>query len=247
MALASDLRVLYRLAIAPVRGRTHQERLESFYRDQASDYDQFREKLLHGRRELYQALSFPSGGHWIEMGGGTGASLEYLGPRLKNLDRITLVDLSPSLLQQAEDRCKRNHWTNVEIVEADVTKVQLPAADVITFSYSLTMIPAWYEAVDHAVQLLHEGGLLGAVDFFVSRRFPACGQVKHNWFTRHFWPTWFATDNVMLSPDHVPYLSHRFETISIEDSRGKIPFMPLMCAPYYRFVGRRRTSEQLFA
>ena len=47
----SEARVLYNLAVKPVTGDTHKERLESFYGDQAGDYDAFRKRLLTGREE----------------------------------------------------------------------------------------------------------------------------------------------------------------------------------------------------
>jgi S-adenosylmethionine-diacylgycerolhomoserine-N-methlytransferase len=62
---------------------------------------------------------------------------------------------------------------------------------------------------------------------------------KHPWRTRHFWPTWFANDNVHPSPDHLPYLRRRFETVHLEERRGKVPYLPLVRAPYYIFVGRK--------
>ena len=49
MGLVSDLRILYRLTCTRVGGASHQDRLEAFYRHQASGYDDFRKRLLHGR------------------------------------------------------------------------------------------------------------------------------------------------------------------------------------------------------
>ncbi|GDY10887.1 hypothetical protein LBMAG52_43750 [Planctomycetia bacterium] len=73
MSTIADLRTLYRLTVAPVRGRTHAERMESFYHQQAGDYDSFRERLLPGRRELVQQLPLREGAVWVDLGGGTGA------------------------------------------------------------------------------------------------------------------------------------------------------------------------------
>jgi hypothetical protein len=36
-----------------------------------------------------------------------------------------------------------------------------------------------------------------------------------------------------------PYLARRFETVSLSEHRARLPYMPLVRAPYYRFVGRR--------
>lgn len=242
MSLATDLRVLYRLLLAPVKGASHRERLESFYRHQAEDYDSFRHRLLHGRQELYEKLPTPQDGHWIEMGGGTGANLEYLGDRLSQLGQISIVDLSRSLLNQANRRVKRNDWKNVQLVEGDVTEVTLPPADVVTFSYSLTMIPNWFLAIDRAMQLLKPGGTLGIVDFYVARKYPDTDRRPHTWFTRHFWPFWFGMDNIYLSSDHIPYLSQRLCDLEISEHRGKIPYLPLLNVPYYTMIGKKASG-----
>ncbi len=101
------------------------------------------------------------------------------------------------------------------------------------------MIPDWFSAIDNALRMLKPGGIIGVVDFYVSRKFPAEGMKRHSWFTRTFWPTWFATDNVFPSSEHLPYLQQRFETQSLREERCKIPYIPLIRMPYYTFVGRK--------
>ena len=121
MSLGSDLKLLYHLFLSPIRGRTHAERLNSFYGPQADAYDESRARFLCGRRELYKALPAPDGGVWIEMGGGTGANLEHLGDRIRNLGAIlycrSLFGLAPNRplahrvprLDQRRDRGSRRH------------------------------------------------------------------------------------------------------------------------------------------
>jgi S-adenosylmethionine-diacylgycerolhomoserine-N-methlytransferase len=101
------------------------------------------------------------------------------------------------------------------------------------------MIPDWFAAVDHAVELLKPGGLIGVVDFYVSRKHPEPGRQRHGWFTRSFWPLWFANDNVFLSSEHVPYLHRKFETVQFSEHRARAPYLLGLRVPYYRFVGRR--------
>src|SRR5262245_25208274 len=142
MGFASDLKILYHLALKPVRGNSHAARMESFYAGQAGAYDDFRKRLLKGRQELWNAIPLPAGGTWIDMGGGTGSNLDYFGAAIDRLGKIYLLDLSHSLLEIAKQRIATKAWTNVETVEADATTFQPPGGqvDVVTFSYSLTMI-----------------------------------------------------------------------------------------------------------
>lgn len=241
MSLASDVRTLFHMTLRPIRGASHAERLESFYGSQAADYDSYREHLLKGRRELYESLDPPTGAVWVEMGGGTGRNLEFLGERLGQLGHIYIVDLSTSLLERARRRIAERGWSNVTAVQADVTRFTPPEghADVVTFSYSLTMIPDWFAAVQQAQRLLRPGGTLAVVDFYVSRKYPAEGQRRHGWLTRSFWPVWLALDNVYPNADHVPYLHHHFEPVQFAEESTRMRYFPLLRVPYYRFVGKR--------
>ena len=244
MRLLDDLRVLYHLALKPVRGHDHAARLESFYSGQAEAYDRFRRRLLHGREEMWNSVQVPDDGVWVDMGGGTGSNLEILGDSLSRLRKVYIVDLSPSLLEIARRRISERGWANVEAVEADATAFR-PAegsCDVVTFSYSLTMIPEWFAAMDNARSILAPGGQIAAVDFYVARKHPLGGLAQHAWSTRSFWPVWFAMDNVMLSPDHIPYLHRAFEPLHFVERCGTIPFMPFVRAPYYIYHGRNRPA-----
>jgi len=243
MGVFADLKILYHLTLKPVRGKDHAARMESFYAGQADAYDDFRKRLLKGRQEMYSAVQIPDGGTWLDMGGGTGANLEYLADRIGKLNKVYVLDLSHSLLEVAKKRIATRGWSNVETIEADATTFQ-PAGgqvDVVTFSYSLTMIPDWFGAIENALAMLKPGGTIGVVDFYVSRKFPAGNLKKHRWLTRTFWPTWFGFDNVFPSPDHVPFLHRHFEPLLFEEHRSKVPYIPFLRTPYYVFVGRKRT------
>lgn len=242
MSIVKDLKTLYQLAFASKRGQSHEDRLEHFYKQQADDYDRFRQKLLHGREELYRRIDVPEGGVWLEMGGGTGFNLENIQDQIPKLKQVYIVDLSPSLLSIAQDRVTRHGWDNVKPVIGDATAYVPPegSVDVVTFSYSLTMIPDWFAAIDRAVASLKPGGHLAVVDFYVSRKHTSDDLKTHGWFTRSLWPLWFATDNVFLNPDHLAYLEHKLERKFLSQNRGKVPYMPFAKAPYYLFIGRKR-------
>ncbi len=174
MGVFQDLATLGRIVLHRPKGKTHQERLESFYGPQADAYDNTRRKLLKGREEMFSNVPFPPGGVWLDMGGATGANLENLGPKIADLSKVFIVDLSRPLLDVAKKRIADRGWTNVETLEADATTFRPPSdrIDVITFSYSLTMIPDWFAAIDHGVEMLSPGGVIGICDFYVTRKHP---------------------------------------------------------------------------
>ncbi len=238
--IARDLKVLYHL-VKPTEGDTHQERLENFYRGQATGYDRFRQRLLSGREQLYRSLTEYDGKQWVDLGGGTGVNFEAIGDRLSQFGKIYIVDLCPSLLEVARERKADRGWTNVEVIEADVTQFLPPegAADIVTFSYSLTMIPDWFAAIEQAYKIIKPGGIVGVVDFYVSRKHPPDGWQKNSFFDRTFWPILFASDNVFLSPDRVHFLHHYFQPISFTENMARIPFLPGLKVPYYTFIGQK--------
>ena len=240
MGLLADLRAIYHLAVGGNRGASHAERLEAFYGPQAAGYDDFRRRLLHGREEMMRALDLPPGARLLDLGGGTGSNLEALADRWHLVGQAAVVELCPALLRVAEERFARNGWANARAVCADVTTYRPEGgpADAVTMSYALTMIPDWFDAVERARALLRPGGQVGVVDFYVSRKWPAPGMRRHAAWRRAFWPLWFGRDNVFLSPDVLPFLRSRFETVRLEERLGKVPYLPIR-VPYYIFIGRK--------
>ncbi len=243
MTLARDGRVLLHLMRGQGHAGSHAERLERFYAPQAEHYDLFRERLLHGRRELMARLD-PQPGHTVvELGGGTGRTAEFLGARLASLRRFELVDLCPALLDQARQRFARLPGIT-GAVQADATTYRPPWAgkygvDCVYFSYSLTMIPDWRRALNNAIRMLRPGGVIGVVDFYVSGDDPVPGRRHHGWLARRLWPRWFGHDGVRLNPDHLPELLRRTEPVHCEERLAPVPYLPGLKAPYYVYVGRK--------
>ncbi|MEL7496101.1 MAG: class I SAM-dependent methyltransferase [Planctomycetota bacterium] len=245
MAFFSDMKIMYHMLLKPVRGDNHAQRMESFYGGQADAYDDFRKRLLKGREELWNRIEKPEGGVWVDMGGGTGSNVEYMADDIDRLKKVYVVDLSESLLKVAAERFQERGWSHAEAVEADATKWQPNEgqADVVTFSYSLTMIPDWFAAIENAKRMLKPGGIIGVVDFYVGRKHPAEDMKRQRWLARNMWGPWFATDNVFPSADHLPFLRHHFEQVDLVEERSRMPYVPFLRTPYYQFVGRKRESN----
>src|SRR5215469_12676703 len=98
--LLADSRILLQMLRGQSRQGTAAERLQAFYAPQASRYDAFRARLLHGRSELIERLAIPAGGVVVELGGGTGSNIDRFGRRMQTFQRYILVDLCRALLDQ---------------------------------------------------------------------------------------------------------------------------------------------------
>jgi len=239
--LYAEIITLYHILLSPIKGATHKDRLESFYKTQASFYDNYRKKLLHGR-ELFLDTLQPNGGVWVDMGGGTGFNVEYMAKigKLSKFSRVYIVDLSPSLLEVARKRARDNGWNNVMCIEGDATSWQpTEQVDIVTFSYSLTMIPDWINAIENANKFLKIGGTIGTVDFYVSRKYPLTGLKFHPWYQRIFWTIFFGLDNVNLSSDHLCYLCTHYKQQQVIEREGSVPYIPLFKVPHYIYIGQK--------
>ena len=136
----NDIRVLNAMFRARISGNSQQDRLESFYQNQAELYDSYRYRMLHGRTPMIQAMPAPRGSVWVDLGGGTGSNLEYFGANLNHFSKCVVVDLCPSLVEEAKKRVQKNGWEDfVDVVLGDATDLNLPGlpapgtVDVVTF------------------------------------------------------------------------------------------------------------------
>ncbi|KAL3425071.1 3-amino-3-carboxypropyl transferase [Phlyctema vagabunda] len=184
---------------------------------------------------------------------------------------VYLVDFSPSLCEVARKRFARLGWDNVKVVCQDARTFRLEdheptdnndhvelaslsstsyysderqsvgGADLITLSYSLSMIPDFYSVIDSLTTLLSPSGTVGVVDFYVQsivdlscRNYTGGVINRHvNWFGRLFWRAWFDVDRVGLEASRRDYLEYRFGTVLSADSRNVL----LGSIPYYVWLG----------
>ena len=97
------------------------------------------------------------GGRILEVGIGTGISLERYSP--KNL--ITGVDISAPMLRKAQERVNTLGLTNVEALSVmDAAKLAFPDAsfDVVVAQYVITAVPDPEATLDEFVRVLKPGG-----------------------------------------------------------------------------------------
>ncbi|EMC92952.1 hypothetical protein BAUCODRAFT_37864 [Baudoinia panamericana UAMH 10762] len=192
---------------------------------------------------------------------------------------VYLVDLSTSLCEIARERFARLGWKNVHVICEDARTFRLSdyeagleddkrdfsigksaynedardpvGADLLTMSYSLSMIPEFHPAIDSVTNLLAPNGIVGIVDFYVQNQVEFAGRNymggaidRHcMWISRVFWRTWFELDRVMLESARRDYIEYKFGTIISTNRRANVFGFRI---PYYIFVGcTRNTSAML--
>ena len=196
----------------------------------------------------------------MQFGGGTGWNIEQIGKYLNVplfFHAVYLVDLCPSLLKIAQARFKNLGWSNVKLVCIDCRDFTLEeydspcdkeskdtkGADLITMSYSLSMIPEFYAVIDSAVSLLSTNGIIAVVDFYTQSQVEFQGRSyvggfvnRHcTWLNRTFWRAWFDLDRVWLGAGRRDYLEYRFGTrLSINLRNAMLPGLRI---PFYIWIG----------
>lgn len=249
---AQDMQCLSSMWFKKIQGGTHKERLESFYGPQAHAYDRFRANFLHGRRPMLAAcaarLRGSAGMVWVDLGGGTAENVDMMSEYidLSDFDKIYVVDITPSLCEVARQKAVARGWKNVVVVEGDAcTFKPKEVATLVTFSYSLSMIPPFMDAVDNGISFMDEDSILGVADFFTSAKFDLPNR-QHTYSQRWFWRSVFDFDGIDLGPERRQYLEHKLEPVYEYNGRGQIPYVPYLRAPYYMWIGKLRGQTENF-
>ncbi|KAK3393664.1 hypothetical protein B0H63DRAFT_458755 [Podospora didyma] len=208
---------------------------------------------------------------WVDVGGGTGWNIEAMSQYVdvpSFFSSVYLVDFSPSLCEVARKRFARLGWENVKVICEDARKFRLEdyenpsgdrtptrsipsffdqkrpehgGADLVTLSYSLSMIPDFFSAIDSLSLLLAPNGIIGVADFYIQSKADFAFRNYTGGFTgrhvsflgRTFWRAWFDLDRVGLEPARRDYLEYRFGTLLTANLRN----YKLGCIPYYVWVG----------
>lgn len=144
----------------------HAALMDEVYRGQRHIYDFTRKYYLFGRDTLIAGLHARPGMRVLEVACGTGRNLAKIGKAWPGV-RLFGLDISAEMLKSARaalgDEARLGQGDACAFDPADL--LGEPAFDRIVLSYSLSMIPDWQGALDHAAGQLAPGGALHVVDF----------------------------------------------------------------------------------
>jgi S-adenosylmethionine-diacylgycerolhomoserine-N-methlytransferase len=145
---------------------SHAALMDEVYRGQRHIYDLTRKYYLFGRDTLIAGLDARAGMRVLEVACGTGRNLAKVGKAWPGV-RLFGLDISAEMLKSARAAV----GAEARLGEGDAcafdpqSLLGEPAFERIVLSYSLSMIPDWEDALDHAAGLLAAGGSLHVVDF----------------------------------------------------------------------------------
>ena len=151
--------------------QAHGALMNRVYRHQRHIYDVTRRFYLLGRDRLIARLAVPANGTVLEIGCGTGRNLTTIARRYPS-SRLFGIDVSSNMLCSASRKVARaGLGRRVNLAVADATQLDLQLLfgqaqfDRVVFSYTLSMIPDWRNALAQAAQCVAPGGSLHIVDF----------------------------------------------------------------------------------
>lgn len=169
----------------------HAARMDAIYRGQRHIYDLTRKYYLLGRDRLIEELDCQPGMTVLEIGCGTGRNLVRIAQRWPRV-RLYGLDISREMLASAQAALLRARIGEPALLaRGDATLFDSQALfgrarfDRIVFSFTLSMMPGWEQALEQACALLAPGGRIAMVDFGRQDRLPPLfARALHAWLRR---------------------------------------------------------------
>ena len=180
------------------------DKMDRMYGLQRHFYDITRKYYLLGRDQLLDAMNVQPGDAVLEIGCGTGRNLAILAKRHPQAHFFGL-DASKRMLESADAKFDSARIENVTLANELAenfyyvnTFEMRERFDKIFFSYSITMIPAWRDAINNALNNLRPGGELWIVDFYDQKDLPRT--------FRKMLQNWLKAFHVQFWNDLIPFL-----------------------------------------
>jgi S-adenosylmethionine-diacylgycerolhomoserine-N-methlytransferase len=149
----------------------HAALMDRVYRHQRYIYDLTRKYFLFGRDRLIRELGLAPNDRVVEIGCGTARNLIRIA-RLYPRAELFGLDASHEMLQTAAEAVRRAGLeTRIALAHGYAENLspemfgQSKLFNACIFSFSLSMIPPWEQALDAASRSLAPGGLIHIVDF----------------------------------------------------------------------------------
>lgn len=158
-------------ALTDTPAKNHAALMDQVYRRQRYIYDFTRKYYLFGRDRLIRELDLRPGDRLVEVGCGTARNLIRIARRYPQAQLFGL-DASREMLKTAADAVRRAGLeTRIRLAHGyaeDLSPAmfgQSEAFEACVFSYSLSMIPDWKQALRAASAALSATGRIHVVDF----------------------------------------------------------------------------------
>lgn len=121
------------------------------------------------RRLAIERLDLRPGETVLDIACGTGVNFERLLAGVGQSGSVIGIDISAGMLAEARERVHSHDWDNVELIEGDVARTELPATNAALFSCTHDVLRN-RSAVEGVVESLSRGGRVAATSIKYARR-----------------------------------------------------------------------------
>ncbi|MEP3673122.1 MAG: class I SAM-dependent methyltransferase [Hyphomicrobiales bacterium] len=149
----------------------HASQMDGIYKSQRHIYDLTRKYYLFGRDQLLDDLKPEYGESVLEVGCGTGRNL-IMAARKYPWAKFYGLDISEEMLITARANVEKAGFSDrITLAKGDAshfstsTLFYITHFDHVFYSYTLSMIPLWENAIEQGLKALSPEGVLHIVDF----------------------------------------------------------------------------------
>ncbi|WP_348761594.1 methyltransferase domain-containing protein [uncultured Salinisphaera sp.] len=135
------------------------------YRRLSGTYDRFFGPVFEqGRQAAIQKMDCQPGDRVLEVGVGTGLSLDHYGPEVE----VVGIDVSPDMLEHARGRLSEEQRSRITLAEMDAQAVEYPdnSFDKVVAMYVVSVAPDPEKVVEEMKRVCKPGGELFIVNHF---------------------------------------------------------------------------------
>ena len=117
------------------------------------------------RSEVVNRLDLKPGDTVLELGCGTGLNFPLILEKVGQQGKIIGIDIAPGMLEMADQKARKNDWSNIELIESDLTLFDFPAGvDAILSTGVFGYIPEYDQIIEKAYNALSSGGRIAILD-----------------------------------------------------------------------------------
>jgi phosphatidylethanolamine/phosphatidyl-N-methylethanolamine N-methyltransferase len=150
--------------MALANAQPHESRL---YYELSHFYDLIFRRVFYPRIAMViRSLSIEPGARVLELGVGTGLSLDAYPPHC----HVTGIDLAPDMLERAQDKVNRNGWRHITLEQGDALQLKFPddTFDYVMAFHVVSVVPDASRMMAEARRVCRPGGVITIINHFRS-------------------------------------------------------------------------------
>jgi phosphatidylethanolamine/phosphatidyl-N-methylethanolamine N-methyltransferase len=139
----------------------------AIYYEFSNVYDLVFGRVFYPRiARVIRSLDIPAGARVLELGVGTGLSLDAYPHHCS----VTGVDLAPDMLERAQDRVNRNGWRHITLQQGDALNLAVEdcSFDYVMAFHVISVVPDPHRMLAEVRRVCRPGGTIAIINHFRS-------------------------------------------------------------------------------